>query len=389
MSEWAAPGGPSGEGETPRYGERAPEGWTPPAQDPANPHAPVPPYAPQQPGPQPGWTPPPKRGLIPLRPLTLGDVLTATFQAIRRNPRPTFGFALLYNVVVTVIVGGVTGVIAWTLLSRFDMAAVEDQETILDGSLLLFLITLLATSLLTGALMGLVQGVIALDIAREALGERPRLRQLLAAARGRYGALIGWTFLESLASILLVVLVVGVFVAFLPLGPLGAAIGVLVAMLVGAGCLVLFCWIGTKLLFVPTLLVVERRTIGSAMRRSWALTRGGFWRIFGISLLIYWIVSTAAQIITAPIQLVAGLLGGFLNPNGAAEVTSGVMIGALVVSYALNAVIQSVVIVAQAAVPTVLYLDMRMRKEGLDLELQHWIEEQAAGRAPADPYRRD
>jgi hypothetical protein len=74
-----------------------PAGTTPPAAP--SPYAPPSP-APQQPGwappgPPAGWTPPPKPGLIPLRPLTFGTLLGASFQVLRRNPRPTFGFSLL------------------------------------------------------------------------------------------------------------------------------------------------------------------------------------------------------------------------------------------------------------------------------------------------------
>src|SRR5690606_17141166 len=37
-----------------------------------------------------GWTPPVKPGLIPLHPLTVGNILGGTFSVMRRNPRATF-----------------------------------------------------------------------------------------------------------------------------------------------------------------------------------------------------------------------------------------------------------------------------------------------------------
>ena len=54
-------------------------------------------------GAAPGWTPPPKPGLIPLRPLAFGTLLGAAFQVMRRNPRPTFGIALLLNGLVMLL----------------------------------------------------------------------------------------------------------------------------------------------------------------------------------------------------------------------------------------------------------------------------------------------
>ncbi len=402
MSEWVAPGGAgdgqSTEREPPKYGELAPEGWTPPAQDPANPHAPVAPLGqppsgwtppPPYPGRQPGWTPPPKPGLLPLRPLTLGDVISAAFQVIRRNPRPTFGFALLVNVVVTVAVGGATAGIGWLLFSRYLMAADGDQATIGAGSVLLFLLTALLTGAVSNALMGLVQGVISQEVARGTLGEKLTLKALWAEARGRIWALVGWTLLVSLATAIAVGIVVGAVVAFLPLGLVGIVLSIVLGLLIGAGVLVLCLWLWIKLAFVPSLIVIERLHIRAAMRRSWSLTRANWWRIFGILILLLVIVMVAGEIIATPVSLVGGIVGGILNPNGTEDVTNGVTIAFLALSVAVSTVISAVQFVAQAAAPTVLYLDIRMRKEGLDLELQRYTEQTAAGQHPPDPFRPD
>ncbi|MCC6856264.1 MAG: hypothetical protein IT189_09415, partial [Microbacteriaceae bacterium] len=69
-------------------------------------------------GPQAGWTPPPKPGLIPLRPLTLGTLLGASFQVLRRNPRPMFGFALLVTGVVFFASFLLVGLVALFAFSR-------------------------------------------------------------------------------------------------------------------------------------------------------------------------------------------------------------------------------------------------------------------------------
>src|SRR5699024_12316389 len=47
-------------------------------------------------GPVPGCAPPPRRpGVVPLRPMTLGDILNGAFGLIRHNPRTTIGLSLL------------------------------------------------------------------------------------------------------------------------------------------------------------------------------------------------------------------------------------------------------------------------------------------------------
>ena len=96
---WQAPGGAP-----------VPSAAPPPVAPPGpvyGPPQPAPPYGPPQPAPvavgtTPGWTPPPKPGLIPLRPLDLGTLLGASFRTLRRNPRPTFGMALLVQGIVSV-----------------------------------------------------------------------------------------------------------------------------------------------------------------------------------------------------------------------------------------------------------------------------------------------
>lgn len=392
MSDWTAPGGRPEGGEpqradesrpAPRYGEYAPPGWTPPPPA-AGAFAPPPPFIPQA---QQAWTPPPKPGLLPLRPLTLGEVIGGSFQVMRRNPRPTLGFALLISVAVTLIVGGLTGLVGWALFSRVETAATEDEATITAGSVLLFFLTVLVSSVLSSALSSVVQGVVVLEVARGTVGEKHTLKSLWADVRGRIWALIGWTLLLAAAGTVLVALVALVVIAVGSTGPLGVGLAVALAILLGLGVIVVTAWIGTKLAFTPALIVIERRTVRSAAIRSWALTRSRFWRVFGITLLVNVIVSVAAQVIATPITVIGTMLGALINPNGTEEATSGVLIGTIILSTVVSALTTAVLLVAQAAVPAILYVDARMAQEGLDLELQHYVEQVAAGQRPPDPYR--
>src|SRR5699024_12150172 len=58
-------------------------------------------------GPVPGYAPPPLHpGVVPLRPMTLGDILNGAFGLIRHNPRTTIGVSLIV-MAITSIVGSV------------------------------------------------------------------------------------------------------------------------------------------------------------------------------------------------------------------------------------------------------------------------------------------
>jgi hypothetical protein len=58
----------------------------------------------------------------------------------------------------------------------------------------------------------------------------------------------------------------------------------------------------------------------------------------------------------------------------------------LVISAALVTVTTAIGLVLQSATASLLYIDLRMRKEGLDLELSRFVEARQTGAEVADPY---
>ncbi len=389
---WQAPSGAPA--PQPRYGEYAPGSMPPPPPVPYGQPvygAPPPPY-----GQQPGWTPPPKPGLVPLRPLGFGTLIGAPFQVLRRNPKVTVGAALLIQgvpqaVVSLLIVGGVT-----LLFSRVDNASAADQGALQAGAvgwaILLGFVSLVVSAVSTS----LLQGIVVNEVARETLGEKLTLGSLWRLSKSRIGALIGWTLLLSVA--LGVGFGVLAFIAALLFAAGGAMIGVGVAysVLAGLGGVVVAVWLATKLALVPSIIVLERLGIGPSMRRSWRLTTGYFWKTLGVILLIGLIVYFVTQIITTPIALIGGFAGVLINPTGLGASTSDPSIGQVfaselginVVSTVASAVIGAVMAVVQSSAVALIYLDLRMRKEGLDLQLVRFVEARQSGvTGLPDPYQ--
>ena len=58
-----------------------------------------------------------------------------------------------------------------------------------------------------------------------------------------------------------------------------------------------------------------------------------------------------------------------------------------IVTLVLSLLIGAITAVVQAALVAVIYIDLRMRREGLDLELERYVELREAGQAAEDPYR--
>jgi membrane-anchored glycerophosphoryl diester phosphodiesterase (GDPDase) len=382
-TDWRSPSG---------NGERPAEGQTPGAEDrPASrygeyapPVAPLPPgYPPASPVFAPvdgGWRPPPRPGLVPLRPLGFGTLLGAPFLLLRRIPG-VIGLSLLLQIATFVLGGGLLAGVIFAGFGRVTDFGDPDQQPLIAGSIagaVLAVLVLFALSYVSSALL---QGLVVDAAARASLGERPALRALWARVRPSFWRLVGWTLLLGVAVLVFVLLLAGIVLAGVAVGPVGIAVSIAVAVLLGLGAVVLWLWLTTKLSVVPSALVLERTTIRVAIRRSWSLTDQFFWRTFGVEALVFVIVSVAGQIITTPVSLISGLFATLIDPN---DTGSGIVVVlaaqllTVVVSIAVGALTSLVV----SAVASFVYLDLRMRKEGLDLVLQRHVEGEESG----DPF---
>lgn len=381
-TSWQSPG-PSG--MTPDPSTRPPAPPVPPG--------PVPGYGPQNgrqaaSGAPQGWTPPPKPGLIPLRPLSFGTILAAPYQLLRRNPRPTYGISLLVQAVVAVVSTGIIGGVSFAALGRVDFSETAgDADTILAGSIAAIGLSALIPVALSIVASGVLQGIVVLEASRQTIGEKLRLPQLWSRAKGRVFVVAGYTALLTLALIVAVAVIVGVAVGLGSLGSGGIAAAVVAAILLGLGLIVGMAWISTKLAFVPSVIMLERASLASAVRRSWRLTGGSFWRLFGTIVLVAVILNVATSIITFPVQLIAGILPTVFAATGDDSVELVIFVGLNVLAIAIGVAVGALALVIQSATTALLYIDQRMRREGLDLALIDYVESRQAGRSDlADPY---
>jgi Membrane domain of glycerophosphoryl diester phosphodiesterase len=152
--------------------------------------------------------------------------------------------------------------------------------------------------------------------------------------------------------------------------------------------LVVEIFVGVRFSLAAPVVVLEQLGPATALRRSWRLTSRSFWRLFGIFLLTGIIVFVAALILQIPFDIVKFIVGGGggIGGLGGSANTAGVIvsgIGSIVVGALTRPVIAGVIVL--------LYVDMRMRKEGLDLVLRDAAQNQqmtgdefaALWRAPA------
>jgi hypothetical protein len=215
---------------------------------------------------------------------------------------------------------------------------------------------------LFGALATVVlNGMLVRVVAEAVLGRRTTAGQAWAATRGRLLRLVGLTAVNTLVALLLLGLPVaaGVLAGF----TIGVGQGLLVGVpLLVAGVVALaFLQVRCFLLAAPAL-VLERTGVLASMRRAGRLSRGQFWRLFGIQLLTMLVVGLVGEIIAVPLGLVGAL--GPLLVSGTAGALLLVFAG-----YLSQVVVSAVTTPFSSAVVALQYVDQRIRKEGLDVAL--------------------
>ncbi|WP_461022568.1 glycerophosphoryl diester phosphodiesterase membrane domain-containing protein [Thalassiella azotivora] len=318
---------------------------------------------------QQGWQVPVLRpGIVPLRPLGLGELYDGAFQALRTNPRTMLGVTAVVVLVMGVVdllvsLAMVDNLRGLLLLDPADPESVPEVQELLTalgalgaGSLVSFVVSLLGIAVITG--------VLTLAVSQAVLGRRPPLPEVWARARGRIPALVGLTVLTTLATATVAVLPLlpGLVLVFLePVsGALLLVVGVLGALAAGA-------WLYTRLALASPVLMLEGTGVTGAIRRSWQLTRGSFWRVLGILLLTAVLTAVAVAVVAGPFQLVAVFLGS--QSPGDPVAAAGLSPLQLVLQSVGQVAASTVVYPFSAAVAALLYVDLRMRREGLDVQL--------------------
>jgi hypothetical protein len=315
-------------------------------------------------------------------------MVSASFQVMRRNPRPTFGAALVLNAAVAAGFGIALGAVAFAAFGRISTATGAAQDDIIAGAVGSLVLSSLIPIVLSIALTAIIQGIITLEVARGTIGEKLTFAGLWRLARGRLGALIGWSLAITVALVV-VVFVVVVVVTLIAI--LGGSAGVIIAVLLGMGAALVFvagfAWIGTKLSLVPSALMLERLSLGAAIRRSWTLTTGYFWKTLGIQLLISVTLQAAAQVVTFPVSIVIALGGGLLNPNDDPNGVPAIVVVGTIVTGIVSVIFSAIITVMQSSAVALIFIDIRMRREGLDLDLAKYVEARQAGDSTvASPY---
>lgn len=313
--------------------------------------------------PPPGMRPPaPKPGIVPLRPLGLGELLDGAFTGIRRNPKATLGLAAILMTIASVaqavvsfyFIGETTSLSARAGDRISDAEAIHLLGQVGGGMAVALVVSVIATTILTG-LLTIVYG-------RAVLGQSLTMGEAWRQVRPRLWRLLGVTVLVIL--IMLAVLGIGFGV------PIGIAVAapnagtIALAVLIGIAAIVATVYLHVKLALAESAVVLENSGVGAALARSYRLTNRSFWRVLGILLLTNVIAALLNGVIQTPFAVGQLPMAMSDHPTTGLELLSVVLstIGAIVSTTVTTPFV--------AGVGVLLYVDLRMRREGLDLQLQ-------------------
>ncbi|WNO74242.1 glycerophosphoryl diester phosphodiesterase membrane domain-containing protein [Streptomyces sp. AM8-1-1] len=347
--------------------EQPPAGqWSAPTGPPQTP--------PQAPPPAPGWgggpprgawgaPPAAKPGVIPLRPLGVGEILDGAVSTLRAHWRTVLGITITVSVISQ---------ICNILVERYLLPTPPEVDPDADPSEALrqsvdslqaslvamgpsILIALVGT-LFTTALLTMV-------ISRSVLGRPVSLSEAWQEARPRLPQLLGLTLLLPLmsAGIMGVALVPGLLIG----GGAGVALAVLGGLVAGPVIL----WLMVRFALASPALMLERQGVIQSLRRSAKLVQGAWWRTFGIIALTLLLTLLVSMIIAVPFSVIALAVDG----TGFSDLFSGTTPefgwAFLIITGIGSVIASSITYPISAGVTVLLYIDQRIRREALDIEL--------------------
>ena len=288
-----------------------------------------------------------------LRPLGVGDIVDRVFSMYRQRALLFAALSAVPYLALFLVIGGIALSLGTQLAP---LAPFVEAFTVTTGTPDPTMTPAIASALFTLIVFGLIAALVSVLCLSVQIGS------LVDAAAARYlgrDATVGGSFRAGLrvapriigtGLLLFAALLLGWLVLLLVLAVTNNALVVTLGILSG---LVVTVFVFASWLVAPVVATVEAVGPIQAVRRSWWLSDGHRWRILGL------------QILLAVLQAVLSTLISFIFVAA--------FISDTVLRFALQNIVNVIATVLWAPVEwgtfTILYFDLRVRKEALDLQL--------------------
>jgi Membrane domain of glycerophosphoryl diester phosphodiesterase len=296
---------------------------------------------------------------LDLRPLTLGELLDRSFSLYRRHFWLFVGIMALPSLMALGF-GLVVALLGPQPVSPESVAAGEANPAELAVAMLWFAavaVGMLAVYFITYVV---ALGATTVAVSELYLGRSVTIRAAYAPLRGKVGRLALLLILITLRLFGVILLAIVAFAGAGIVGALGSP--VLAALFAGAGFLGaggLWIWMVLRYAVVVPAAVLEDETATDAIGRSIALTEGSRWRVFVLVVFTMIVTYAVLMVFQGPFTF-AALAAGPETATGFWMNLLGTVFGSIG-----GAFTAPLMIVAFA----VLYYDLRVRREGLDVQL--------------------
>ncbi|MBT1188677.1 hypothetical protein HET69_33025, partial [Streptomyces sp. CJ_13] len=353
------------------------------------------------------WQPQsPQPGVIPLRPLNLAEILSGTFETMRRHWKQLVGVMLAVQAITLPVMALAVAIAVASVFSHFEPVfdppfgedpTPEHVVPLLVAGGVLFVVLAVIGVLATAVLTSLCAAVL-----REAVMGRPTtFRAMWRAAFRRAPAVAGATLLSILIAGAPALAVLAVWVPLLIAsaseGNSPMLVGLLPVFLLVTEPLVV--WLTIRFSLAPAAVVMEGARPVTALRRSAALVRGDWWRVFGVTLVAGLVAGMVAGTVFFTIQLPFQIIGtiGMVPATAGVEDGSDVTPAGLIAAVGFAVVAMAVGVVAGGVAGQtfqiaftqlaagMLYVDQRIRREGLADAILAEVGAPAPAAAPTAP----
>ena len=263
--------------------------------------------------------------LVPdLRPLSVGEIIDVAIKIWRRNLATLARIVFVVVAPVEILSALIQASVSTGEIEKFDAAG---NTTINTGAAAAWAAGMLTAQLLSSVAFLIASAAVLRAVSVAYLGGTPDWRESLRAATGRLRSLLWLGFLMF-----------------------GGLVLSAVALILPA------IWLGTAWALAFPVLIAEGQRGTNALGRSFRLVQGRWWPTFGALFLAFLFQLILGMILGIPL----GIVTYALDSNS---------IVTLVLATVINVVSSVITTPFMAAVLILIYFDLRVRKEGFDLQL--------------------
>lgn len=301
---------------------------------------------------------------VALRPLGLGEMLDLAITLYRKNFLTLVGISAVVSVPILILQS-----IAALFALPTDLLSATDRTSAAFSSptaVLIFVGGYFLISILSALAEIYKAGAMAAVVSAGYLGRAITIRQAYGQALHRWFALFVSTLFMGLVNVICLSPFIVIFSLSMALSiaetsssSASAVVGlaILCLCIISIPLLLFWIYVTTRLTFYTQAIVLEKLGVRGGLGRSWRLVKNSFWRVWGTMLLLGIFVYLLTMVPTFAVQF------------GASALLPGSIALSTIANSTINTLVAILITPIQFAVLTILYYDLRIRKEGFDLQL--------------------